>query len=154
MVREGRQGARLQKEYPDQAPGESDGQVIELEFLMRSAKKVKRDRFRADLEKALQKGMMTIRGAGVVPNAKRSQAMEKDRVQDKILQLKLRAHQQMSNLGARVYTLMGLKGKNLGMDTHVKDITARLRRYETEIQELERKLRPAGKRIEKRPSPP
>jgi peptidoglycan hydrolase CwlO-like protein len=116
---------------------------------MNSVDRAKWDRYQADLDRGLKKGMLTIRRGGVVMNTKTAPLAEEDKIQHKILGLKLKAQRQLSHLGARVYSLMAFKGRNPGLDASVKDITARLRRYETEIDAMEKQLRTMQKKLEK-----
>ncbi len=74
-------------------------------------------------------------------NTKIAPATEEARIQYKILGLKLQAHRQISQLGERVYSLLDFMDANPGSDSRVKDITAKLRRYETEIRFMENHLR-------------
>ncbi len=118
---------------------------------MSKADRAKWDRFRADLSRGLKKGILTIGDSGVVVNRKAVSLRETDRIQCKILALKLKAHRQMTHLGTRVYSLIAFRGRNPGLDPNVKDITARIRRYETEIELMEKQLKFVRKNLEKKP---
>jgi hypothetical protein len=121
------------------------------EVWMSKTDHAKWDGFQADLNRGLKKGILTIGDSGLVVNRKTVQLSEADKIQFKILALKLKAHQQMTHLGARVYSLIGFRGGNPGLDPNVKDITARIRRYETEIAVMEKQLKFVQKNLGKRP---
>ncbi len=107
-------------------------------------------RYQADLDRGLKKGMLSNQARERCHEFENCALDRRRQLQHKILGLKLKAQRQLSHLGARVYSLMAFRGKNTGLDASMKDITARLRRYETEIDMRERQLCAIQKKMEKR----
>ncbi len=65
----------------------------------------------------------------------------------KLIALKTKMHNGLSDLGARVFSLVTAEGwENPSEDAKVKDITTQLKRYEAEIFLLEKKFRKSSKR--------
>ncbi|HUJ18361.1 MAG TPA: hypothetical protein VL197_10255 [Nitrospirota bacterium] len=107
-------------------------------------------RLRTDLAKGHTQGLLGITKGAVVPKKRTDLSTEQDKRNYKIISLKLKVHRGISDLGARVYSLMWSRKKNPGLDPRVKDITARIKRYETEIEFMEKDLKSAvRKRMEK-----
>jgi hypothetical protein len=59
--------------------------------------------------------------------------------QDMILSLKSRIHTRMTDLGARVYHLIGSNSKNPALDATVKALVAQIRMDEVKIASLMKK---------------
>ena len=57
--------------------------------------------------------------------------------QYKIFSLKTKVHEGITDLGARVYALMGSRVKNPALDPQVKDIVANIKKLDAQIAELE-----------------
>ena len=98
-------------------------------------------RLRADLSKGLMQGLLTINKGARVDKKQADLSTEEGKRNYKLISLKLKVYQGISDLGARVYSLMWLREKNPGLDPRVKDITARIRRYEAEIEFMEKNLK-------------
>jgi len=52
-------------------------------------------------------------------------------------------HEAVSDLGARVYALMGSRVKNPALDAQVKNIVAQIKKLDEQIASLEKEPRPA-----------
>ena len=83
----------------------------------------------------------------MVARKKASELTEEGIRHYKLIVLKTKMHNGLSDLGARVYLLMAAKGrKNFAADDKVKDITAQLKRYVAEIDAIEKKHGKIAKR--------
>ncbi len=93
---------------------------------------------------ALKKGAMVVR-------KRAGELTEEEDYQYKLFALKAKVHNSISDLGARVYTLVATQGGiNPALDATVRDIIAQVKRYEAEISILENNPRkPLKRRIEK-----
>ncbi|HXN07514.1 MAG TPA: hypothetical protein VN944_10690 [Nitrospiria bacterium] len=108
------------------------------------------NKIKADLEKELKQGVLAFKKGAMVVKEKADQLSEEGLRQYKILSLKTKVYKGISDLGARVYSLMGSKGKNPALDTKVKGIAAQIKKYKTEIASLDKaSKKTARKRIKK-----
>ncbi len=93
-----------------------------------------------DLQKGLEKGMAAMKKGAVVAKKKAGELTEEGKRQYRILTLKAKLHEAISDLGARVYALLaGAKAKNPALDARVKEILASIKKIESQIMEIERK---------------
>jgi len=103
-----------------------------------------------DLQKGLEKGLAAMKKGAIVAQKKAGELTEKGKRQFKILTLKTKVHEAVSDLGARVYTLMNdAKAKNPARDAGVKDLMTRIKDLEAQIAAVEGRkqaARPAGKK--------
>lgn len=111
---------------------------------------IKWDKVRADVEKAVHQGMLVVKKGAMVAKKKAAELTEEGERQYQILSLKVKVHKAMSDLGARVYSLMGTKAKNPALDPKVKGIAAQIKQYEHEIEALEKKPKKAAKKKAKK----
>lgn len=103
-----------------------------------------------DLQKGLEKGMAAMKRGAIVAKKRAGELTEEGKKQYQILTLKTKVHRGISDLGARVYALMGSRGKNPALDAKVKDMVTQIRRHEAQISALEKMpARSAGKKARK-----
>jgi hypothetical protein len=91
-----------------------------------------------DLQKGLEKGMAAMKKGAIVAQKKAGELTEEGKRQFKILTLKTKVHEAISDLGARVYSLMKSgKVKNPTLDSGVKDLMAKIKDLEARIAMVE-----------------
>jgi prefoldin subunit 5 len=104
------------------------------------------DEIKKDLQAGLEKGMAAMKKGAIVAKKKAGELTEEGKKQYKILTLKARVHEAVTDLGARVYALMkGSKAKNPALDARVKDILANIKKLEAQIAAVDRKATPRKK---------
>lgn len=97
-----------------------------------------------DLQKGVEKGMAAMKKGAIVAQKKAGELTEEGKRQFKILTLKTKIHGAVSDLGARVYSLMSSeKTNNPALDAGVQDLVARIKDLEAQIAEVEEKSRAA-----------
>jgi len=100
-----------------------------------------------DLQKGLEKGMAAMKKGAIVAQKKAGELTEEGKRQFKILTLKTKVHEAVSDLGARVYSLMNnAKVKNPALDAGVKDLMTRIKDLEAQIAAVEEKTKAARPR--------
>jgi hypothetical protein len=98
------------------------------------------DRIKKDLQEGLEKGMAAMKKGAIVVQRKAEELTEEGKRQYKVLTLKARIHEAITDLGAKAYALMsGRRAKNPALDAGVKDIMARIKDLEEQIAILEGK---------------
>jgi hypothetical protein len=98
------------------------------------------DAIKKDLQQGLEKSMAAVKQGAFVVQKKTGELTEEGKRQYKILRLKTRIHQAISDLGAKTYVLMsGPKAKNPALDAGVKEIMAQIQDLEGQIGILEGK---------------
>jgi hypothetical protein len=98
------------------------------------------DAIKKDLQQGLEKGMAAMKKGAIVVQAKAEELTEEGKRQYKILTLKAKIHEAITDLGAKAYAIMsGTKSKNPALDAGVKDIMARIKDLEAQIAILEGK---------------
>jgi hypothetical protein len=95
------------------------------------------DTIKKDLQKGLEKGMVAVKKGAIVAQKKAGELSDEGKRQYKLFALKTKVHQGFSDLGARVYTLMGTRTKNPSLDAKVRDIVSQLKKLEAQIGALE-----------------
>ncbi len=90
-----------------------------------------------DLQKGLGKGMVAVKKGALVAQKKVGELGDEGKRQYKVFALKTKVHQGFSDLGARVYALMGTRTKNPSLDAKVRDIVSQLKKLEAQIGALE-----------------
>ncbi len=104
---------------------------------------IKWDEIKKDLQKGLEKGMAAMKKGVIVAQKKAGELTEEGKRQFKILALKAKVHETITDLGARVYALMsGAKAKNPARDAEVKDLLAKIKGLESQIAALASTNRP------------
>jgi len=96
-----------------------------------------------DLQKSMEKGMAAMKKGAIVAQKTAGELTDEGKRQYKILTLKTKVHEGVTDLGARVYALMGSRVKNPALDPQVKDIVAQIKKLDAQISELEKKPRSA-----------
>jgi hypothetical protein len=93
-----------------------------------------------DLQEGLEKGMAAMKQGAIVMQKTAEELTEEGMRQYKVLTLKARIHEAITDLGAKVYALMSsTKVKNPALDTGVKDIMVRIKDLEEQISIFEGK---------------
>jgi hypothetical protein len=95
------------------------------------------DTIKKDLQTGLEKGMVAVKKGAIVAQKKAGELSDEGKRQYKLFALKTKVHQGFSDLGARVYTLMGTRTKNPSLDAKVRDIVSQLNKLEAQIGALE-----------------
>lgn len=101
------------------------------------------DGIKKDLQKGMEKGMAAMKKGAIVAQKKAGDLTDEGKRQYKILTLKTKVHEGITDLGARVYSLMGSRVKNPALDPQVKSIAAQIKKLDAQIAELEKKPRSA-----------
>jgi hypothetical protein len=106
---------------------------------------------KAELEAGRREGIVALKRGAMVVKKRAGELTEEEKRQYKLLGLKIKMHNRISDLGARVYSLVATAGEiNPAHDATVKDIIAQVKRYEAEIANLENAPRKSTKqRIKK-----
>lgn len=86
-----------------------------------------------DLQKGMEKGMAAVKKGAIVAQKKAGELTEEGKRQYKIFALKAKVHGGISDLGARVYTLMSSRAKNPALDAKVKDLVAQIKKLNAQI---------------------
>lgn len=109
------------------------------------------DKIKKDLQKGLEKGMVAVKKGAIVAQKKAGEMSDEGKRQYQLYALKTKIHQGFSDLGARVYALMGRRAKNPSLDAKVRDIVSQLKTLEGQIKTLESvKKPPVRKKAAKR----
>jgi hypothetical protein len=101
------------------------------------------DGIKKDLQKGMEKGMAAMKKGAIVAQKTAEDLTDEGKRQYKIFSLKTKVHEGVTDLGARVYALMGSRVKNPALDPQVKDIVANIKKLDAQIADLEGKPRPA-----------
>jgi hypothetical protein len=96
-----------------------------------------------DLQKGLEKGMVAVKRGAIVAQKKAGELSDEGKRQYKLFALKTKVHQGFSDLGARVFALMGTRTKNPALDAKVRDIVSQLKKLEAQIGALASGKKPA-----------
>ncbi len=96
-----------------------------------------------DLQKGMEKGMAAMKKGAIVAQKTAGELTDEGKRQYKILTLKAKVHEGVTDLGARVYALMGSRVKNPALDPQVKDIVAQIKKLDAQIADLEKEPRSA-----------
>jgi len=94
-----------------------------------------------DLQKGMEKGMAAMKKGAIVAQKKAGDLTDEGKRQYKILALKTKVHEGVTDLGARVYALMGSRVKNPALDPQVKNIVTQIRNLDAQIADLEKEPR-------------
>jgi hypothetical protein len=93
-----------------------------------------------DLQEGLEKGMAAMKQGAIVVQKKAEELTEEGKRQYKVLTLKARIHEAITDLGAKVYILMSsTKVKNPALNAGVKEVMVRIKDLEEQISILEGK---------------
>ena len=101
------------------------------------------DGIKKDLQKGMEQGMAAMKKGAIVAQKTAGDLTDEGKRQYKIFTLKTKVHEGVTDLGARVYALMGSKVKNPALDPQVKDIVAKIKKLDAQIAELEEAPGPA-----------
>lgn len=101
------------------------------------------DGIKKDLQKGMEKGMAAMKKGAIVAQKTAGDLTDEGKRQYKVFSLKTKVHEGITDLGARVYALMGSRAKNPALDPQVKDIVANIKKLDAQIAELEGKPGPA-----------
>jgi len=96
------------------------------------------DNIKKDLQDGLEKGMAAMKKGVIVVQKKAEELTDEGKRQYKILTLKTKIHESVSDLGAKAYGIMsGTRPKNPALDAGVKEIMARIKDLEEQMAILE-----------------
>jgi hypothetical protein len=104
------------------------------------------DMIKKDLQKGLEKGMVAVKKGAIVAQKKAGELSDEGKRQYKLYTLKTKVHKSFSDLGARVFALMGARTKNPALDTKVRDIVSQLKKLEAQIGALETVKKVTGRK--------
>jgi hypothetical protein len=98
------------------------------------------DAIKKDLQQGLEKSMAVVKQGAIVVQKKAGELTEEGKRQYKVLTLKARIHEAITDLGAKMYVLMSsTRAKNPALNAGVKEIMARIQDLEAQIGILEGK---------------
>lgn len=98
------------------------------------------DAIKKDLQQGLEKSMAVVKQGAIVVQKKAGELTEEGKRQYKVLTLKARIHEAVTDLGAKMYVLMSsTRAKNPALNAGVKEIMARIQDLEAQIGILEGK---------------
>ncbi len=104
------------------------------------------EKIKKDLQQGLEKSMAVVKQGAIVVQKKAGELTEEGKRQYKVLTLKARIHEAITDLGAKTYVLMSsARAKNPALNAGVKELMARIHDLEAQIGLLE------GKSTEGRP---
>ena len=95
-------------------------------------------------------GLVAVKKGALIARKKAGELTEEGKRQYKLFTLKTKVHKGISDLGARVYALMGSRAKNPALDAKVKDIVGQVKRLESQIAGIEQRRGAASRRKIKR----
>ena len=101
------------------------------------------DGIKKDLQKGMEKGMAAMKKGAIVAQKTAGDLTDEGKRQYRIFALKTKVHEGVTDLGARVYALMGSRVKNPALDPQVKDIVTKIKKLDAQIAELEQEPRSA-----------
>lgn len=104
------------------------------------------NQLKKDISSGLEKGVVAIKKGAIVAGGKAEELTDEGRRQFRIMVLKSKIHSGISELGARVYALMDRSSKNPVLDAKVKELVAKIRKYESQIALLGKKKRTAARK--------
>lgn len=107
---------------------------------------IKWDTIKKDLQKGFEQGMVAVKKGAIAAKKKAEELSDEGKKQYKIFTLKTKLHEGISDLGARVYALMGTRAKNPALDAKVRDIVTELKKLESQIASLEKETGIAAKK--------
>ncbi len=103
------------------------------------------NKIKKDVQQGLEKSMAAVKQGAVEMQKKAGELTKEKKRQYKVLTLKTRIHEAITDLGAKTYVLISsAKAKNPALNAGVKEIMARIKDLEAQIGILE------GKSIAKR----
>ncbi len=107
------------------------------------------EKVKADIRKGIREGVGLVKEGAAVVKEKAEELTEEGKKRLRILDLKMKAEGQLSELGGRVYAISPEK-KNPASDSKVKAIIARIKKLEAQIAKLEGAPRGAVKKTSAR----
>ena len=107
------------------------------------------DGIKKDLQKGMEQGMAAMKKGAIVAQRTAEDLSEEGKRQYKIFALKTKVHEGVTDLGARVYALMGSRVKNPALDPQVKTIVANIKKLDAQIANLEGKGKASPSRPKK-----
>jgi hypothetical protein len=92
-----------------------------------------------DLQKGVEQGLVAMKKGALIARKKAEALTEEGKRQYQLVTLKAKVHKRISDLGARVYALMGSRAKNPALDAKVRDMVSQLKKLESQVIKLEKK---------------
>jgi len=123
--------------------------ILEGRTIMGYLESIDWDGIKKDLQKGMEKGMAAMKKGAIVAQRTAEDLSEEGKRQYKIFALKTKVHEGVTDLGARVYALMGSRVKNPALDPQVKTIVANIKKLDAQIANLEGKEKPSPARPKK-----
>jgi hypothetical protein len=108
------------------------------------------DRIKSELQEGIQQGVVAVKKGAIAVKKKTGELTEAGKRRYRILSLKSKEHQSISELGAKVYDLMRTKAKNPALDKTVKGVVARIKKIDSRIAALEKKSKESLKKVFKK----
>jgi hypothetical protein len=103
-------------------------------------------KIRTDVGHGLEKGMLAVKKGAIVAGKKAGELSDEGRRQYRVMVLKSKMNNSIAELGARIYSLIGKRSRNPLLDAKVKDVLAKIRKFESEIAALEKGHRATRKK--------
>lgn len=98
------------------------------------------DAIKKDVQQGLEKGMAAVKQSAAEVQKKAGELTDEGKRQYKVLTLKSRIHEAITDLGAKTYVLLSnARAKNPALNAGVKESMARIRDLEAQIGILEGK---------------
>jgi predicted nucleic acid-binding Zn-ribbon protein len=104
-----------------------------------------------DLQKGVDEGLAFVKEGAAVVMRKAEELTDEGKKRYILYEMKAKVQKEIAELGGHVYDLSA-QMRNPMLDSKVKDITARIRRLEAEIQKLEGKQTAAKPAVAKKTS--
>lgn len=104
------------------------------------------DAIKKDVQRGVEKGIVAVKKGAVVAKKAASEATDEGKRQYRIMVLKAKVHSGISDLGARVYSLIATGSKNPAQDVRVKELVKQIKTFEAQLAALEGAPRPAARK--------
>jgi archaellum component FlaC len=103
------------------------------------------EKVKRDIQKGIQEGIDFVKEGATVVKEKAEELTEEGKKQYKIFEIKTKVQKEMAELGGRVYDLSS-QVKNPFLDSKVKAIINRIKKFEAQITKLKGALKVASKK--------
>jgi len=103
------------------------------------------EKVKRDIQKGIQEGIDFVKEGATVVKEKAEELTEEGKKQYKIFEIKTKVQKEMAELGGRVYDLSS-QVKNPFLDSKVKAIINRIKKFEAQITKLKGALKVVSKK--------